>query len=183
MSAGMSLLILLLVGIFIIIYKRKMLIKMFSINISTLADEFRIEMETTADRAVKRLEQQMAQLEYLLDEADTKISALEECLRRAENINIMPAESNRSIASVNPELHSAADAFQSRQLHEQPTDLPSSYPNQPPSQFNSRLLDVSQDKREQVIAMHRQGYNVLQIAKATSMGKGEVMLLLELHKN
>ena len=186
MPTGVLLLIVILTGVFIIIYKRQMLIKMFSINIASMADEFRMEMETTADRAVKKLEHQMAQLEYLLDEADAKILALEDRLRLTEEkCSCAPGESSQNTmqCSSNTLTEGALSPVLQQPIPEREQTNDGCIQPQTLTQHISRLQDVNQDKRQQVIAMHRQGYNVIEIAKAISMGKGEVMLLLELNKN
>ncbi|KYZ77268.1 hypothetical protein AXX12_03810 [Anaerosporomusa subterranea] len=163
MPTGILLVVLLLVTVFIFVYKRQMLLKMFSINIATMADEFRTQMEVTADQAVKKLENQMAQLEYMLEEADAKIITLENRLREAEQKGIPSAPASVPYTSDSP--------------------LSTSIPQSQPAQIADKLQEVAQDKRQQVMLMHRQGYTVIEIAKATSMGKGEVMLVLELNKN
>lgn len=189
MPTGLLFLVTLLVGVFFVIYKRQMLMKMFSINIASMADEFRIEMETTADQAVKRLEHQMAQLEYMLEEADVKIHALEDCLRKLEEkYSNQSAMSDQKIINQPPQTLDQKAFSPISQKSQPPTPTPEQAYSQriqpqPLPQFIPRLQDVTHDKRQQVIDMHRQGYNVVQIAKATSMGKGEVMLLLELNKS
>jgi len=40
----------------------------------------------------------------------------------------------------------------------------------------------SHDKKQLIMAMADQGYSVTEIAKATGLGKGEIMLLLQLNK-
>ncbi|MPN35775.1 hypothetical protein SDC9_183277 [bioreactor metagenome] len=41
---------------------------------------------------------------------------------------------------------------------------------------------IGEDKKRLISAMAEQGYNVTEIAKATGMGKGAIMLVLQLHK-
>lgn len=170
-------LLLMLVGLFIVIYKRHMLIKMFSLNIATLAEEFRSQMDDTADKAVKKLEHQMSQLEYLLEEADTKIGLLESRLTEAQNM----LTSNTIVETAQNEIPVMPQQLSHGKVaNKVSADVEYELQNLPPP---APLHDGIQDKRQQVITMYRQGFNVVEIAKATSMGKGEVMLLLELHKN
>lgn len=191
-SGFLSLLLLLIVGLFIAVYKRQMIIKMFSLNVAAMADEFRNEVEYTADKAVKRLEEQMTHLEYLLEEADSKIVLLEEKLRQAELRQPNPVTADESEAELSPmhlDMLQSADSNQfSTGSSPQQFQLASSQDGDwsltnPLRQFAPQPADTAKEKREQVINMHRQGFNVLEIAQATSMGKGEVMLLLELHKS
>lgn len=190
-SGLLSLLLLLIVGFFIAVYKRQMIIKMFSLNVATMADEFRNEVEHTADKAVKRLEEQMTHLEYLLEEADNKIASLEEKLRQAELQQTQTAsESDVELSPLHLDILQSADSnhavnSSASQHSLLPKDHDAVWPvsNQTLRQFVPQTADTAKEKREQVINMHRQGFNVLEIAQATSMGKGEVMLLLELHKS
>ena len=192
MPTGILLVVLLLVTVFIVVYKRQMLLKMFSIDIASMADEFRTQMEVTADQAVKKLENQMAQLEYMLEEADAKIIALEDRLRQAEQKCIPPSPASVPYTSDSTlsTLVPAGDAQLKRQHEPQAlswggqTTVPAMYlPQSQPTQIADKLQEVANDKRQQVMLMHHQGYTVVEIAKATSMGKGEVMLVLELNKN
>ena len=189
MTSAILLIALLLVGVFFVIYKRQMLIKMFSINIATMADEFRSEMGSTADLAVKKLEHQMAQLEYLLEEADAKILTLETRLRNADEKLKQLDGTVRSAANASPPFSSVAvTGYQHSIQSDTPiADVqrsPVSQSSQPLRQASSsEWQDIAQSKRQQVVAMHQQGYTVVEIAKSTGMGKGEVMLLLELHKS
>ena len=68
-------------------YKRDMLVKMFSLNITAPANELQEQLERTADGVIKRLEDQMAHLEYLLEEADAKSAKLDQQLQEAEQVN------------------------------------------------------------------------------------------------
>lgn len=186
MSAGIVILGLLF-GIFFIFYKRRMLIKMFSLNIETMADEFRVAMISTADDAVKKLEFQMSQLEYLLEEADAKILALENQLRQTEETltksGVLASQAVEKTLSDSAKGFSAMPITQNTASLQKKADIITQFPQpQPLPQFSTTLQDIAQDKRQQVLLLHRQGYNVMEIAKATSMGKGEVMLLLELNK-
>ena len=187
MSAGI-LIVIFIFGVFFVFYKRHMLIKMFSMNIATMADEFRTVMESTADQAVKKLDHQMAQLEYLLEEADAKMVALESQLRQTED-KLTAASSalmNQAVEKSltdSPQGLSAIPVIQETPSLQKQADLRVHFPPQPQPQFPTKLYDITQDKRQQVILLHHQGYNVMEIAKATSMGKGEVMLLLELNKS
>lgn len=119
MQTGALLLLILLVGVFIIIYKRKMLIKLFSINMAALSEEFRYEIESTADQAIKRMEQQMAQLEYLLDEADAKIQVLEEQLNRAENLSAKAPDQRFENVEAETNESGQARSFNESSPHQQ----------------------------------------------------------------
>lgn len=180
MPIGTLVVLLVIVIIFIVIYKRQMIIQMFSINIASMANEFRTQMQDTADNAVKKLEQQMTQLEYMLEEADAKILVLEDLLQQAEHrslshIPVTIAESPLSISDSSEHIQPFDPDASAGKTHTISASLVQSVQN--------LQQENVQDKRKQVVAMHQQGYSVVEIAKATSMGKGEVMLILELNKN
>jgi ElaB/YqjD/DUF883 family membrane-anchored ribosome-binding protein len=191
LPTGLLAIVLLLITAFIIVYKRQMLIKMFSINIASMADEFRTQMEVTADQAVKKLDNQMAQLEYMLEEADAKILALETRLQQAEQKCICqtPTEVPQTINDIPFSAVSVADPQPRHELEQHSSSLKGQVvstacaPQSQPLPQSAGRQDVAPDRRKQVISMHQQGYNVVEIAKATAMGKGEVMLVLELNKN
>lgn len=176
MPVGIVVAVLIAVIVFAV-YKRQMVIKMFSINVASMADEFRMQMQDTADTAVGKLEQQMTQLEYLLEEADAKIRILEDLLQQAEHRPVSIPEAsipgNDNVKRIQPlEPYGSSEKLQ----------MVSTVIAKPVPVANN-LRENVQDKRQQVVAMHRQGYNVVEIAKAVSIGKGEVMLILELNKN
>ena len=175
MSTGILTVMILLAALIIVVYKRQMLANVFSYNAAARTEEFCRQMEATADQAVKRLEDQMTQLEYLLEEADARILKLESQLRQAER-----TIEQLSAGSRQPDiLQSAAATAVVNEAAQPPVIEPASAISQPDG---NRFKPIAQDKREQIMLMHRQGYAIVDIAKATSMGKGEVMLVLDLNK-
>lgn len=170
--------------IFFIIYKRDMLTKMFSLNASQPAGELQEQLERTADTVIKRLETQIAHLELLLDEADAKITQLDQKLQAADNII-------RHYERLSPIAKQTSVDF--RLPPESPSDQTTSgsFTVAAPDRDNSGCDEQSArdgkdsltwDKRKQIIEMSQQGYSVMEIAKTTGMGKGEIMLFLQLNK-
>jgi len=131
--------------IFFLVYKKQMINKMFSLNVSAPANEFTQQLEQTADLIIKRLENEAVQLELLLEEAETKIVMLNRQIEHA----------NKIIAQLS-ELQ--AD---SRPVDKEPVNI---------------------EKHRLIIAMAEQGYSVTEMAKLAGVGKGEIMLLLQLNK-
>lgn len=161
--------------VFFIIYKRDMLAKMFAIHAALPAGELQEQLEKTADIVIKRLETQIAHLELLLDEADAKIAILDEKLQAAEVI----VRQYEEIPS--PPLRPPSVDF--RLPAEHPFVLP---PVSSPMADDNALKEskdaIYGDKRRLVLTMAEQGYNVTEIAKSTGVGKGEIMLLLQLNR-
>lgn len=159
----------LLFFVFFIFYKRDMLIKIFSLDMTTPTNELKQQLEDTADTIIKRLENQISQLEYLLEEAEQKSSALESKLYLAEQL-ISKAETASHLKSetTNSGIDSSIDLDRTKDIQiNEPLIISKENPN---------------DRRQLILAMDSQGYNATEIAKATGIGKGEIMLLLQLNK-
>ena len=172
--------------VFFIIHKRDMLIKMFSLNASMPAGEFQAQLDKTADAAVKRLETQIAHLELLLEEADAKIGQLDEKLKAVDAAAVarasQPAEPI-SRDSLNASRHMPASSIDFRL----PAELPEpaiavSEPELTMNPHPETMEGPNLDKRRLILNMAEEGYSVIEIAKTTGMGKGEIMLILQLNK-
>lgn len=164
--------------IFFIFYKRDLLMRIFSINTVEPANQFQQQLEQTADEIIGRMESKIAELEYLLEITDEKIINLETQIKLAEAAatsscehRILP-EQNLTGYTINEfrplehNSHSVIDQGDEKQ------DKP----------HNAKPNQEDDDKRKLVLAMSEQGYNITEISKATGKGKGEIMLLLQLHK-
>jgi hypothetical protein len=166
--------------VFFAVYKRGMLVRMFTLNAATPAGEFQQELEKTADEAIRRLETQIAHLEYLLDEADAKIAELDSRLQAAGRLPELPpaaATAPPPMPPPSPVASPAAATVDVRLAAEVPPPVSPAPPEEAP------VRDAAgADKRKQILAMAEQGYSVTEIAKATGSGKGEIMLLLQLNK-
>jgi hypothetical protein len=166
---------------FLAIYKRDMIIKMFSLNASAPASELQRQLESTADVVISRLENQIAHLELLLDEADEKIAVLDRQLQQADNILIEQPD-----ITENKQLAAAGEVIDLRLPSLQPP--PEFAPASSTAAFNDpagakdEKEGLNANKRRLISSMATQGYNVTEIAKATGLGKGEVMLFLQLNK-
>ena len=158
--------------VFFVVYKRDMITKMFSLNAAAPAGELRQELEKTVDVAIGRLEQQIAHLELLLDEADAKIEQLDAKLQATERLLTQAS-------SPEPAPLSPPRTLDVRLAPEAPP--PMSTPP-PPLEEPPPRETPGADRRRLIITMAEQGYSVTEIAKATGTGKGEIMLLLQLNK-
>ena len=165
-----------------------MIIKMFILSMSAPANEFTQQLEQTADSIIRRMEEEATQLELLLEEAETKIGMLSHQVEHANKIiaqlvelqekpNVVDQpEIEIDTAEINhaPVLNAADDITLEKiqPVTEQSIDADE---NQ-----HTELINI--EKYRHIIAMADQGYTVTEIAKATGMGKGEIMLLLQLNK-
>jgi hypothetical protein len=155
---------------FFVVYKRDMVMRMFTLNAASPAGEFQQELEKAADAAISRLETQIAHLEFLLDEADARIAEFDRLLRAApQGAAPMPA------AAAEPGSAPPAQAVDVRLAPEGPAIAVSA--------DEAAVRDgAAADRRKQILTMAEQGYSVTEIAKSTGAGKGEIMLLLQLNK-
>lgn len=172
--------VIILFFVFFAVYKRDMLVRMFTLNAATPAGEFQQELERTADAAIRRLETQIAHLELLLDEADARIAELDARLQAVGNLPPAPAEAPRPVMPPWPTAAGPATNAAKVDVRLAP-EAPPVAAAAPPEESPARE-SLSPDRRKQILSMAELGYSVTEIAKATGTGKGEIMLLLQLNK-
>lgn len=185
MITGISLIAAMIIIALVFFYKREMIYRVTLKDISGSTKEFQNELEHTADHVIKRMELHIAQLEYLISEADEKIVHLDKQLeaaeRRINNANTAAA-SSASPLSENSENY-AYDQPEDSLLTEdseaaEPVREAAGGDEQPPAAEGQ----AGESNKQAVLAMAEQGYDVTEIAKATGMGRGAIMLLIQLHK-
>lgn len=138
--------------------------------------ELQQQLEQTADEVVARLENKIAHLEYLLESAEEKIARLEKLTQASADGKISQAEEPHHGPVVPPKFEPVVlppELPDILQKNIQDKDTPDN--EQSPE-------STGDDKQGLVLAMTEQGYSVTEIAKATGKGKGEIMLILQLHK-
>ena len=168
LSSILMVVIFILVGFFIF-YKRDMLIQMFPMPGISPANRFQEQLEQTADIVLKRLEEQIIHLEKLLEEANEKVTSLDNKIQVANKI--LNKEHNIIKESLNPLLSS--DSINNVKVIENEILMMSI--------DNYKEMGRS-DKRNSIIEMATLGYDITEIAKTTGVSKGEIMLLLQLNK-
>ena len=172
--------------VFLLVYKKEMIIKMFMLNVSAPANEFTQQLEQTADSIIRRLEDESAQLELLLEEAEMKIGILSQQVEYANKIIEQLMELENRPDSDNYKQESRTESVS--QVPE-PAILPAMELARPADDIAELLDDnkhnkepVTMEKHRLIIAMADQGYTITEIAKAAGVGKGEITLLLQLNK-
>lgn len=169
--------------IFVAIYKRQAVAKIFSLDSSHAMTEFRQQLESTADDLIERLEGRIQRLEYVVAEADVRIEQLERLL----------GEEKSSIAIADHQPSGEADF-----VSWQPSngELPSAFPRAPSIEVlpetggagagNMQTMPIDKgirhERRNTILAMAQQGHTIADIAKTTGAGRGEIMLLLQLNR-
>ena len=177
MLTGMiAFVVIILFFVFFVFYKRGMISRMFTLNAATSAGEFQQELERTADAAIRRLETQIAHLEYLLDEADVRIAELDGKLAASRQAP-EPGAALTAAAPPAPLEQTPAASIDVRLAPEPPPVTAAAPAEEPPGRETPGA-----DRRRLILSMSEQGYSVTEIAKTTGAGKGEIMLLLQLNK-
>lgn len=150
-----------------------MLVKMFSIDVTSSANRFQQQLEQTADIVIKRLEEQIIHLEYLLVEANEKIASLDEKIQAANKILCKESNANSRVPDI------MAEEPKTMISHATPKIAANEIAN-----FNAdNDKEITRhDKRNAIIEMADLGYDITEIAKATAISQGEIILLLQLNK-
>jgi len=187
----------------LLFYKRDLFIKMFSIHLTSQTSRFQQQLEETGDLVVKRLEEQIVHLEYLLEEAGEKIISLEQKIQAADKVlgkehdgnKLIHLESllekaNEKMTSLDQKIqlannilnkeHDINIAIERNAMEANPIENVK-------KEFTELPIDLyrdmpRKDKGNLIIEMTGLGYDINEIAQATGISKGEIMLLLQLNK-
>ena len=180
-AGGVISLLIILFGGFFIFYKRKMLMDVFSLNMQSSTAAFQAQLEEAAAKIVRQMEERMNHLEFLLAESEEKSRKLEEKLQAAEKFlklsegkDVFAAADNSGVVHIQE-----TEAASRLVLAENQFVAAEKYKNQ--SLTHEEGFE-NNDRRKLILTMAEQGYNVTEIARATGVGKGEIMLLLQLHR-
>lgn len=164
-------------------YKRDMLIKMFSIDVTSSANQFQEQLEQTADIVVKRLEEQIVHLEELLEEANQKIAQLDE---KIQIVNEMIDKKNVKDNEIVDTTHLVMP--NTTQIENEDSNSTLRLDDNVGEVENQKLScddyknSIRSDWRNSIVEMADSGYDITEIAKRTGISKGEIMLLLQLNK-
>ncbi len=175
-SITISLIALIFLIIFIL-YKRNLLSGILPNNSAAMTNQFKEQLEQTADAVLAQLENKIVHLETLLNEADFRIVELEKRIKAIDDAAMLRNQQKDKLV----ERYTAFKEMNIRQgtVSERSIVEPSSSDR---GEVRSKTEPEDDDKRRLVLAMAEQGYNITEIAKATGKGKGEIMLLLQLNK-
>lgn len=186
MITGISIVLIVILIIIFLISKREAVQRLFANRISSSTRELQNELENTADSVIKKMEDHISQLEYLISEADEKILSLDKKLKSAnqlirdlhdlDNPTLIDFKKTENLANI-----------RDKERDEKPLSFNEYITlDEPANQISdSKAMNretIGEDKKRLISAMAEQGYNVTEIAKATGMGKGAIMLVLQLHK-
>ncbi|MDF2636155.1 MAG: hypothetical protein K0R78_3029 [Pelosinus sp.] len=158
-----------------------MLVKVFSLNVATSANQFQEQIENAADIVIQRLEERIRHLENILEVADAKIISLDQKITMAEKVlgkeikDILPSENIVNSANAKIQEH---------------VKIPTTNVDEitvPIKKNNTIGMDnykeiARNNKRNSVLALADQGYSSVEIAKTTGISKSEIILLLQLNK-
>lgn len=179
-------LIFVLIIIFLVIfifYKREMLLKVFSLNVASSANQFQNQLEEAADAVIQRLEERISYLEDVLETVDKKIISLDEKIKVASQI--LEQETKEVIAvPIQSIMNSSEPHREEMAVINEKLDymaVPLKEENNILGIDNNKEI-VRKNKRDSVLALADQGYNSIEIAKSTGISKSEITLLLQLNK-
>ena len=164
--------IILCIAVGIIILKRDALSRLLSSNHEVIRtrSHFQQELEKTAEQVIMQLEDKIFHLEYLLQEADKKMALLDERVALAEkayaDLKEIPLQSATCQVNLNPNSNYSMSSEQEKKAAIDKVNV------------NQKQTD----KRSLVLEMAAQGYSATEISKTTGIGKGEILLLLQLSK-
>jgi hypothetical protein len=160
--------------LFFIYGRRYMQSRKFTMQASVPTGELQVQLEKTADIAIKQLEEYIGQLEFLLEEADVKIALLDQKLQLIQDDSSVPVNHpipmpRRVDVELGPEvpplkLVSVKNYSGSDQV------------------VNDQREPINNERRKLIVSMSEQGYSVTEISKNTGVGKGEILLLLHLNR-
>ena len=145
-------------GIVLFVKRAKTANKIDAVADST--DYFQMQLEESADQIIARMQNHVDHLEYLISEADEKIFALDQRLKKIDRLN---HEVHVPSKSSDEQERLVSDDGESN------TD-------------NAMInMDVS-TLNKQVYSLLDQGMNLNEIAKKTGIGKGAVLLISQMYK-
>jgi len=187
MFSSISIVIILFIFLlFFMFYKRDMLIKMLSIDVTSSTDRFQQQLEQTADIIIKRLEEQISHLEYLLEEANEKIINLDEKIQIANKVlkkeQEIPLFEKKNLIILDTTIEKQETVI-SNVITDRNTIVNEIETTSLSSDHDKETYIMHTDKRSAIIEMADLGYDVTEIAKTTGISKGEIILLLQLNKN
>lgn len=157
-----------------------MLIKVFSLNAASSANQFQEQIEQTADIVIQSLEERIRYLESVLEVADAKIMSLDEKITMAEKVlkkeikDIIPSENIDNVSDSKKEENVTI----TNKLH----DVAIATNKNNTIGIENYKEIARNNKRNSVLALADQGYSSVEIAKTTGISKSEIILLLQLNK-
>jgi hypothetical protein len=165
--------------ILFVFYKRDMLVKVFSLNVASSANQFQEQIENTADIVIQRLEERICHLESVLEAADAKIMSLDKKIMIAEEV--LKKEIKDIIPFENIDNVSDAKREENLKIPTKSNDVAVAVKNNTIGIDNYKEI-ARNNKRNSVLALADQGYSSVEIAKTTGISKSEIILLLQLNK-
>lgn len=204
-TATVSLLFILICVLFFY-SKQGMLKKIFSNQLSYPTNELQDQLELTADIVIKNLESHITHLEDLISAADERIELLDRKIHQATQdlpsdqpevddlvAGGFTAQQDHLTVSNTITPHYGVTQYQRQAISGLSTldrekvttslQLPDIKASDGQSEANESVNQPISQQREVIIAMFKQGYTATEIAKVTGLGKGEISLFFQLHKN
>jgi hypothetical protein len=178
-------------------FKQDMLKKLFANQLSYPTSELQDQLELTADIVIKNLESHITHLEDLLDQADERIELLDRKIQQTQQV--LPEK--LKVVDLAPTTVLTGTSQDKQRNPGTSAMLPygvTQYQQQAISRFIEndrdqaieRMSNVPEttgqpisQQRHVIIAMFKQGYKATEIAKATGLGQGEILLFCQLYNH
>lgn len=141
-------------GIFLFFKHAKITKKIDAVADST--DYFQLQLEESAEQIISKLRNHVEHLEYLIQEADEKIFALDQRLKRFDTLNRIQMDVEKNVITE--------EAIENSSALEEKVEM--------------NISEINQ----QVYDLISQGIDTNEIAKRTGIGKGAVLLISQMHK-
>jgi hypothetical protein len=162
-----------------ILYKRKLASQIMPERLAIETNQFQQQLQQTADTVIAQLEAKISELEALLETADSKIIELEVQLKAVDTIAMTSTRNSEPMLESYRTLHKPDGK---RDLDQNAVSIFNNTDSVDKHNIDNTNIPEEDGKRQLVLAMAEQGYNITEIAKATGKGRGEIMLLLQLYK-
>lgn len=147
------------------------------------AVQLRNSIEMTADLMIRRMQEQAEQLTFIINEADGRIAAIDERIRKMELL-LKQAETDK--LEMRQEIQSAKEtALEYEQaLRQVQTALQNTVAVEEKESNLKNLSDVGQTElNKRIFSLLDKGDDIEQISRATGIGKGAIALIEQMYKS
>lgn len=177
---GFIIIVLVMVGV--IIRRWWLSRKTQSDRLSESANKLQLQLEEAADTIIKRMENHVNHLEFLIEEADGKIAQLDEKIKTMEAL----AERNEEAARqsvIAAEMPVAKPREITAEKARAKSPLTRSQGEEMPEKRKKRMALKPSKVNAAVLAMLKEGDTLDEIAKRTGIGKGAILLIQGMYKS
>lgn len=168
----------------LVIYKRHVFDRQTASRgaLDASAVQLRNSIEMTADLMIRRMQEQAEQLTFIISEADGRIAAIDERIRKMERL-LKQAETDK--LEMRQEIQSAKEtALEYEQaLRQAQTALQNTAAVKEEASLE-KLSDAGQTElNKRIFSLLDKGDDIEQISRVTGIGKGAIALIEQMYKS